>query len=43
MKRICAASWTVTKNHCMIHGQQNVKRLKTCSQVTFFTSEFRAN
>ena len=24
-KRICASSWTVTKNHCMMHGQQNVK------------------
>jgi len=25
MKGICASSWTVTKNHCMMHGQQNVK------------------
>ena len=25
MKRICALSWAVTKNHCMMHGQQNVK------------------
>ena len=25
LKRICASSWTVTKNHCMMHGQQNVK------------------
>ena len=25
MKRICASSWTVAKNHCMMHGQQNVK------------------
>jgi len=21
----CASSWTITKNHCMMHGQQNVK------------------
>ena len=27
MKRICASSWTITKNHCMMHGQQNVKRM----------------
>ena len=25
MKGICASSWTITKNHCMMHGQQNVK------------------
>jgi len=25
LKGICASSWTVTKNHCMMHGQQNVK------------------
>jgi len=25
LKRICASSWTITKNHCMMHGQQNVK------------------
>ena len=25
MKRICASSWTITKNHCMTHGQKNVK------------------
>ena len=28
MKRICAWSWTITKNHCMMHGQQNVKYCK---------------
>ena len=26
MKRICASIWTITKNHCMMHGQQNVKK-----------------
>jgi len=20
---MCASSWTITKNHCMMHGQQN--------------------
>ena len=25
MKGICASSWTITKNHCMMQGQQNVK------------------
>jgi len=25
LKRICASSWTITKNHCMMRGQQNVK------------------
>ena len=25
MKGICASSWIITKNHCMMHGQQNVK------------------
>jgi len=25
LKRICASSWAITKNHCMMHGQQNVK------------------
>ena len=25
LKGICASSWTFTKNHCMMHGQQNVK------------------
>jgi len=30
LKRICASSWTIAKNHCMMHGQQNVK---LCSQV----------
>jgi len=25
-KRICASIWTVGKNHCMMHGQQNVKQ-----------------
>ena len=25
MKRVCASCWTITKNHCMMHGQQNVK------------------
>ena len=25
MKRICASSWAITKNHCMLYGQQNVK------------------
>ena len=28
MKWICASNWTVTKNHCMMHGQQNVKYVK---------------
>jgi len=22
---ICASSWTITRYHCMMHGQQNVK------------------
>ena len=26
LKRICALSWTITKNHCVMHGQQNVKK-----------------
>jgi len=26
LKRICASSWTITKHHCMMHGQQNVKK-----------------
>ena len=25
LKGICASSWTFTKNHCMMHSQQNVK------------------
>ena len=25
LKRICPSSWAITKNHCMMHGQQNVK------------------
>jgi len=25
LKGICASSWTITKNQCMMHGQQNVK------------------
>ena len=25
LERICASSWLLTKNHCMMHGQQNVK------------------
>ena len=25
MRGICASSWTITKSHCMMHGQQNVK------------------
>ena len=28
MKRICASSWTITKNHCVMHGQQNVRDWK---------------
>jgi len=24
LKKICASSWAITKNHCMMHGQQNV-------------------
>jgi hypothetical protein len=24
-KRICASRWSFTKNHYMMHGQQNVK------------------
>ena len=31
LKRICASSWTITMNHCMMHGQQNVKHLTACS------------
>ena len=27
LKGICASGWTITKNHCMMHGQQNVKFL----------------
>ena len=36
MKRICASSWTFTKNHCMMHGQQNVK-LRICNTATWVT------
>ena len=25
LERICASSWILTKNHCMMHGQQNVE------------------
>jgi len=25
LKGIFASSWTITKNHCIMHGQQNVK------------------
>jgi len=25
VKGICASSWTITKNHCMMHSQQNVR------------------
>ena len=36
MKRICASSWTIAKNHCMMHGQQNVKNVTlTTYQRTF--------
>jgi len=27
LKRICASSWTIAKNHCTMHGQQNVKNV----------------
>jgi len=30
VKRICASSWTITKNHCVMHGQQNVKLNNNC-------------
>jgi len=26
LKGICASNWTITKNHRMMHGQQNVKK-----------------
>ena len=29
MKRICASNWAITKNHCMMHGQQNVKIIRS--------------
>jgi len=25
LKRIYESSWAIIKNHCMMHGQQNVK------------------
>ena len=25
LKKICASRWSFTKNHYMMHGQQNVK------------------
>jgi len=25
LKRICESIWTITKNHCMMHGKKNVK------------------
>ena len=25
------SSWTITKDHCMMHGQQNVKTVKLCN------------
>jgi len=34
LKRICASGWAITKNHCVKHGQQNVKFLKI--KVDFF-------
>jgi len=39
MKRICASSWTITKNHCMMHGQQNVKFWKSYCIVVIFATE----
>jgi len=35
LKEICASSWTIAKNHCMMHGQQNVKLWKCCRKNTF--------
>ena len=35
MKIICASSWTITKNHWMIHGQQNVKN----QEISFLPSK----
>ena len=32
-KGICASSWTVTKNYCMNHGQQNVKFVRQVVQL----------
>jgi len=25
LESICASSWTIAKNHCVMHGQKNVK------------------
>jgi len=33
LKGICASSWSVTKNHCMMHDQQNVKLHKDASSI----------
>ena len=30
MEKFCASRWSFTKNHYMMHGQQNVKRNSTC-------------
>jgi len=33
LKRICASSWAITKNHCKMHGQQNVKEAVDCRKT----------
>ena len=35
MGGVCASSWTITKNHCMMHGQQNVKSCRHDNLVYF--------
>jgi len=44
LKGICASGWTITKNHCMMHGQQNVKKKykRSCNlhRVTSQKSEY---
>jgi len=34
LKGICASGWTIAKNHCMMHGQQNVKNMCPSSAET---------
>ena len=35
-KRICASRWSFTKNHYMMHGQQNVKGVICFKNNVFF-------
>jgi len=44
LKIICASSWTITKNHCMMRGQKKKKTLNfTMDKVRVKTSEFHTS